>query len=132
MIVGDADVPDFLEIAEQLEGELPDARKVVLEDTAHTIPLERPAEFRELTLGVPTRARWARSAQSSSTSSRPTLRRTRPGGTRSPSQRVRVSSVVFAPPSEVAFAIVRTPVSTRRAASAPPATSKDISPPKPG
>src|SRR4029077_15125824 len=31
---------------------------------------------------------WARSAQSSSASSRPTLRRSRPGGTRSPSQRV--------------------------------------------
>jgi pimeloyl-ACP methyl ester carboxylesterase len=49
LIVGDADVPDFLEIADQLEAELPDARKVVLEDTAHTIPLERPAEFQELT-----------------------------------------------------------------------------------
>jgi pimeloyl-ACP methyl ester carboxylesterase len=48
--VGDADVPDFLAIADRLEAELPDARKVVLPDTAHTIPLERPDEFRELTL----------------------------------------------------------------------------------
>jgi 3-oxoadipate enol-lactonase len=51
VVVGEADVPDFLEIAERLEAELPNARKVVLPDTAHTIPLERPDEFRELTLG---------------------------------------------------------------------------------
>ena len=50
VIVGDADVPDFPQIAEKLEAELPNARKVVLRDTAHTIPLERPEEFRELTL----------------------------------------------------------------------------------
>jgi 3-oxoadipate enol-lactonase len=50
VVVGEADVPDFLEIADQLEAELPDARKVVLADTAHTIPLERPDEFRDLTL----------------------------------------------------------------------------------
>lgn len=50
VIVGDADVPDFLEIADKLEAGLPDARKVVLADTAHTVPLERPEEFRELTL----------------------------------------------------------------------------------
>jgi pimeloyl-ACP methyl ester carboxylesterase len=50
VIVGDADVPDFREIAERLEAGLPDVRKVVLEDTAHTIPLERPDEFRDLTL----------------------------------------------------------------------------------
>jgi 3-oxoadipate enol-lactonase len=51
VIVGDADVPDFLEIADRLERELPDARKVVLEDVAHTSPLERPEEFRDLTVG---------------------------------------------------------------------------------
>ena len=51
VVVGDADVPDFLEIADRLAAELPDARKVVLPDTAHTIPLERPEEFRELTVG---------------------------------------------------------------------------------
>ena len=51
VVVGDADVPDFVRIAETLETELPKVRKVVLEDTAHTIPLERPDEFRELVLG---------------------------------------------------------------------------------
>jgi 3-oxoadipate enol-lactonase len=51
VIVGDADVPDFVEIAGMLEAELPNARKVVLEDTAHTIPLERPEEFRDLVVG---------------------------------------------------------------------------------
>jgi 3-oxoadipate enol-lactonase len=50
VVVGDADVPDFPEIANQLVSELPNACKVVLPDTAHTIPLERPDEFRELTL----------------------------------------------------------------------------------
>ena len=50
VLVGDADVPDFPEIADRLEAELPDARIVVLPDTAHTIPLERPDEFRELAL----------------------------------------------------------------------------------
>jgi 3-oxoadipate enol-lactonase len=50
VVVGDADVHDFLELADRLEAELPDARKVALPDTAHTIPLERPDEFRELTL----------------------------------------------------------------------------------
>ena len=50
VVVGDADAPDFPEIADRLEAELPNARKVVLPDTAHTIPLERPDEFRELTL----------------------------------------------------------------------------------
>jgi pimeloyl-ACP methyl ester carboxylesterase len=50
VIVGDADAADFSEIADRLEAELPNARKVVLADTAHTIPLERPAAFRDLTL----------------------------------------------------------------------------------
>lgn len=50
VIVGDADVPDLLEIADRLGNELPNSRTVVLENTAHTIPLERPDEFRDLTL----------------------------------------------------------------------------------
>jgi pimeloyl-ACP methyl ester carboxylesterase len=50
VIVGDADVPDFLEIADKLGTELPSSRTIVLENTAHTIPLERPDEFRDLTL----------------------------------------------------------------------------------
>ena len=47
----------------------------------------------------------ARSAQSTSASSRPTLRRRRPGGTRSPSQRARLSMTESTPPRLVAFAI---------------------------
>jgi 3-oxoadipate enol-lactonase len=50
VVVGDADVPDFPAIADRLEAEVPDVRKVVLPDTAHTIPLERADEFRELAL----------------------------------------------------------------------------------
>lgn len=50
IVVGDADVPDFLEIADKLGNELPTSRTVVLENTAHTIPLERPDQFRDLTL----------------------------------------------------------------------------------
>ena len=50
---------------------------------------------------------WARSAQSASASSSPTLRRSRPGGTRSPSQRRRLSITLVTPPSEVAFTISR-------------------------
>ena len=73
----------------------------------------------------------SRSAQSSSTSSRPTLRRNSPGGTRSPSQRVRLSSTDSTPPRLVAFLIFRSEVSTLRAAS-PSATSNERRPPKPG
>ena len=51
VVVGDADVPDFVEIGARLEAELAEARVVVLGDTAHTIPLERPDEFRALALG---------------------------------------------------------------------------------
>ena len=43
-------MPDFVAIGEKFAAELPDARLVVLPDTAHTIPLERPDEFRKLTL----------------------------------------------------------------------------------
>ena len=50
VVVGDADVPDFPLIADKLESAMPNTRKVVLADTAHTIPLERPDEFRDLTL----------------------------------------------------------------------------------
>jgi 3-oxoadipate enol-lactonase len=50
VIVGDADVPDFLEITDRLGTELPNSQTVVLENTAHTIPLERPGVFRDLVL----------------------------------------------------------------------------------
>ena len=69
--------------------------------------------------------------RASSTSSRPTDRRSSPSGTRSPSQRWRVSISEWTPPRLVAFVITRVEVSTRRAA-APSATSNDMSPPKPG
>ena len=38
------------DIAARLEAQLRDVRTVVLPDTAHTIPLERPDEFRSLAL----------------------------------------------------------------------------------
>src|SRR6266542_2552342 len=72
----------------------------------------------------------SRSAQSSSMSSRPTLRRRRPGGTRSPSQRKRVSITESTPPRLVAFLISETEVSTLRALS-PSATTNESRPPKP-
>jgi 3-oxoadipate enol-lactonase len=45
VVVGDEDVPDMLAIAERLATEIPGARKVVLQDAAHMLPLERPQEF---------------------------------------------------------------------------------------
>jgi 3-oxoadipate enol-lactonase len=50
VVVGDEDVPDMLEIADRLEREIPGARKVVLRDTAHMLPLERPQEFNRILL----------------------------------------------------------------------------------
>jgi 3-oxoadipate enol-lactonase len=50
LLVGDADVPDMLQIADRLEAGIPGARKVVWADVAHVPPLERPAEFAELVL----------------------------------------------------------------------------------
>src|SRR5439155_23494164 len=64
----------------------------------------------------------SRSAQSSSTSSSPTLRRSIFSGTRSPSQRRRLSSTESTPPRLVAFVIVFSDFSTR---SASPATSNE-------
>ena len=73
----------------------------------------------------------ARSCQSSSTGSSPTLSRSSPGGTRSGSHRCLVSIVESTPPRLVALTIRRVEVSTRRAAS-PSSTSKESRPPKPG
>lgn len=50
VLVGDADVPDMLQIADRLEAGVPGARKVVWEGVAHLPPLERPREFAELVL----------------------------------------------------------------------------------
>src|SRR5213079_48162 len=70
----------------------------------------------------------SRSAQSSSGSSSPTLRRSRPGGTRSPSQRARLSSSDSVPPRLVAFSIFLSDVSTLCGSS----TSNESRPLKPG
>lgn len=51
VLVGDADVPDMLQIADRLEAGVPGARKVVWEGVAHVPPLERPREFAELVRG---------------------------------------------------------------------------------
>jgi len=45
VIVGDADVDDILVRAEILASRIPGARKVVLQDVAHMVNLERPEEF---------------------------------------------------------------------------------------
>jgi 3-oxoadipate enol-lactonase len=50
VVVGDEDVPDMLEIADRLAAEIPGARKVVLGDTAHMSPLERPQELNRVLL----------------------------------------------------------------------------------
>jgi pimeloyl-ACP methyl ester carboxylesterase len=50
VVVGDEDVVDMLAIAEHLERELPNARRVVLPGVAHLPSLERPAEVDRLVL----------------------------------------------------------------------------------
>ncbi len=50
ILVGGRDVPDFLEIAEHLRAELPNARRVTIEGVAHFPSLERPDEFRAIAL----------------------------------------------------------------------------------
>jgi pimeloyl-ACP methyl ester carboxylesterase len=48
VLVGDADVQDVLDRADLLEARIPNARKVVLENVAHMVNLERPEQFRAL------------------------------------------------------------------------------------
>src|SRR3954447_3603622 len=101
---------------------------------------QNPERLAQLKLLVPA-AEWlnpgghasacSRSAQSVWGSSSPALRRSSPGGTRSPSQRLRLSIKLVTPPSELALTITWVDVSTRRAVSAS-ATSKESSPPRPG
>jgi 3-oxoadipate enol-lactonase len=50
VMIGADDVPDFVEIADTLEREIPGARKVVFEDAAHHLPLEHPSRFQALVL----------------------------------------------------------------------------------
>lgn len=45
LIAGDRDLPDITESMEILAAGIPRARKVLIHDTAHLPPLERPAEF---------------------------------------------------------------------------------------
>lgn len=47
VIVGDQDVPDFREIAERMAGDIPNAKKVEMNDAAHMLTLEKPAEFND-------------------------------------------------------------------------------------
>lgn len=51
IIVGEYDTTDTLAAADELECQIPEARKVGIPETAHMIPLERPAVFNELILG---------------------------------------------------------------------------------
>lgn len=50
LVVGDADASDLLAIADELERRIPDARKAVVPDAAHALPLERPEELDRLLL----------------------------------------------------------------------------------
>lgn len=50
VLVGDADVPDVLQIADRLEAGIPAARKVVWGGVAHLPSMERPREFERLVL----------------------------------------------------------------------------------
>jgi 3-oxoadipate enol-lactonase len=57
VVVGDADVPDILDICDRLAAGIPGARKVVFEDVAHMLPMERPDEFVRLVLDFLAEAR---------------------------------------------------------------------------
>jgi 3-oxoadipate enol-lactonase len=45
VVVGDEDVEDFLAMADAAAAGIPGARKVVIEDAAHVVALEKPQEF---------------------------------------------------------------------------------------
>jgi 3-oxoadipate enol-lactonase len=50
LIVGELDRPEMLEIAERLEAEIPNARRVTIPGTAHVPTMERPEEFDRIVL----------------------------------------------------------------------------------
>jgi 3-oxoadipate enol-lactonase len=50
IVVGEHDVADMLDIADRFEVEISGARKVVVADAAHLLPLERPQELNRLLL----------------------------------------------------------------------------------
>jgi pimeloyl-ACP methyl ester carboxylesterase len=51
VLVGELDVPDIHQIADQLEHEIPRARRATISGTAHVPSMERPEEFDDLVLG---------------------------------------------------------------------------------
>ncbi|HET8851810.1 MAG TPA: alpha/beta hydrolase [Ktedonobacteraceae bacterium] len=50
ILVGDQDVPSILKISDILEKGISGARKVVIPDTAHHLPMEKPQEFNQIVL----------------------------------------------------------------------------------
>jgi len=50
VIVGDADVPDMLTIADLLASGIAGARQVIIPGVAHMVNMERPAEFNQIVL----------------------------------------------------------------------------------
>jgi len=50
VLVGDEDRPDFVLIAEQIDREIPDARKIVLAGVGHMANMEAPAAVTEVLL----------------------------------------------------------------------------------
>jgi len=48
VVVGDKDDPDMLRVADLIAARAPHARKVVVREAAHMLPLEQPEEFRRL------------------------------------------------------------------------------------
>jgi pimeloyl-ACP methyl ester carboxylesterase len=50
VVIGDADATDLHGVADRLAAEIPDARKEVVADAAHMLPLERPDELNRLLL----------------------------------------------------------------------------------
>ena len=47
VMVGDQDVPDFQEIAERIAGDIPNVKKIEMNNAAHMLALEKPAEFND-------------------------------------------------------------------------------------
>ena len=50
VVVGAADVPDILAICDRIQAGIRGARRVVVPDAAHMLPMERPAEFNRVVL----------------------------------------------------------------------------------
>jgi 3-oxoadipate enol-lactonase len=50
IIVGDKDVPDVLAIAELMETQISNSRKVIFPDAAHMVSMERPDEFNRVVM----------------------------------------------------------------------------------